>query len=244
MNSEQSRADGDSALRSALTESQVLLAELDHRMKNVMQMIAAFLSLQAKDAKTPEVRAALNDVMRRVQGLDVAQRALLKLGALDNVNLSAFLPAVIEELMALEGRPGVTCELAVRPVDTSVDQASALGLVVSELTTNALKHAFPGGGGVIRLEVGPVGADRGRVVVTDNGVGLSGFESRDDGLGMNLIQALARQARAQLAIATDAGFRAALEFPLARPNGGPGEAAGAERPSSEVEPNPGLDALQ
>jgi two-component sensor histidine kinase len=62
----------------ALTESQILLAELDHRMKNVMQMIAAFLSLPAKDAKTPEVRAALNDVMRRVQGLDVAQRALLK----------------------------------------------------------------------------------------------------------------------------------------------------------------------
>jgi two-component sensor histidine kinase len=209
------QSETEQALRSALVESEVLFAELEHRTKNIMQMIAGLLSVQASRAEHPETKAALRDVMRRVQGLDAAQRALNKLGALDRVELGPFLGAVVQELMALEPRPGVTFEVSAQPVETSVDQASALGLIVNELVTNALKHAFPNRGGEIRLEVGPLGESRGRVVVADNGVGRSEDQPRNGrGLGMTLINALAGQARAELAFTNDAGTRAVVEFPV------------------------------
>lgn len=206
----------EQALRSALAESEVLFAELDHRMKNIMQMIAGFLSVQASRAEHPETKAALRDVMRRVQGLDVAQRALLKLGALDRVELGAFLGSVVSELMALEPRPDVTFEASAQPVEASVDQASALGLIVNELVTNALKHAFPGRPGEIRLEVGPLPNGRGRIVVADNGVGRSeqGRPKAASGLGMTLIDALAGQAQAEIAFTDGAGTQAVVEFPV------------------------------
>lgn len=209
----------EQALRSALTDREVLFAELEHRVRNVMQMIAGFLSFQAAQATLPETKAALADVMRRIQGLDVAQRALLKLGAFDRVDLGAYLSAVLEELMTLEARPGVTCELAIQPVETGVDQASALGLVVSELAVNALKHAFPSGGGVIRLEVEALPVERCRVAVVDNGVGVSDDapRPREGGLGMSLVEALSRQAFARLVLSGDKGMRAELEFPLVKP---------------------------
>lgn len=211
-----SQSGAEQALRSALADREVLYAELEHRMKNVMQMITSFLSLQASRAELPETKAALHDVMRRVQGLDVAQRALLKLGALDRVDLAQFLPAILRERMLLDARPDVTCDVAVEAVEASVDQASALGLVVNELAMNALKHAFPGGGGVIRLEVRHLSNGRAQVVVADNGIGLPGgpIPQCEGGLGMALIHALSRQAHAELLLSGDGGTRAALDFPL------------------------------
>jgi two-component sensor histidine kinase len=202
-------------LRDQLADREVLLAELDHRLKNIMMMIAGFLALQARRAESPETRAALHDVMLRVQGLERAQQALLKLGAWERVDLRPFLAEVVGQLILLEGRPEVRFEAFGTSLECSVAQASALGLVVNELATNSLKHAFPKGGGLLTLEVRQEPGGRGVVIIADNGVGWGGQPTRHDrGIGLRLIEALSRHAGAKITLTSDAGARAVLEFPV------------------------------
>jgi two-component sensor histidine kinase len=137
----------DQELQIALQNKDVLFAELEHRSRNTLQMISAFLAMAANSAKHPETKSALRDVRRRVESVDAAERALLKLAADDRVDLAEFLPEVVKELMVLETRPGLRFEMAVEPVETTVRQASSLGMIVNELTLNAMKHAYPAGGG-------------------------------------------------------------------------------------------------
>lgn len=175
---------GEPELRAALAERNILFAELEHRTRNTLQMIAGFLQLAAKAAEHPEAKAALKDVMRRVQMVDVAERTLLSLAAIDRVDLGIFLPQVVNELMALEGRGGVNFESSAECVVTSVHQATALGMVVNELATNALKHAFPGGSGMLRLEVRSLEDGRAQAVVVDDGVGTAMARGPRPGGGM------------------------------------------------------------
>jgi two-component sensor histidine kinase len=202
------------ALRRALNERDILFAELEHRTRNNLQMVVGFIALAAKRAEHPEAKAVLQDVMRRVQMVDAAERALFKRGAFERVELAEFLPEVVKELMALDGRPGVKAEFAVEPVETSVRQASALGLVVNELATNALKHAFPGGHGRLMLELRRSGDMRALIVVADTGVGIAKTASATKcvGMGTQIIEGLCQQAEAVLELTSNAGTRAVLEF--------------------------------
>lgn len=211
--SDQQRDATEAALRQALADKEILYAELEHRTKNIMMMIVSFLSLQAARSKTEEAKVALRDVMRRVHGLNVAQRALVKLGVLDRVDLGRFLPEVVKELLSLEGRRAIRFETSTEHCETSVTQASALGLIVNELTTNALKHAFPDGSGVLSLEVRCTKAE-GSVVVSDDGVGSPSapHANGDTGIGLHLSEALSRQAGAELTVAVDRGTRCSLRF--------------------------------
>lgn len=201
-------------LRSALRERDILFAELEHRTHNNLQMVVGFVALAAKRAEHPETEAALQDVMRRVQMIDAAERALFKRGAFERVDLGEFLPEVVKELMALDGRPGVQAQYAVEPVETSVRQASALGLAVNELAMNALKHAFPGGSGRLTLELRRIGGDRAQIAVVDTGVGVASATSatKRGGMGAQIIEGLCRQAGAVIELTSNGGTHAVLEF--------------------------------
>ena len=204
----------DQELQIALQNKDVLFAELEHRSRNTLQMISAFLTMAAKSAKHSETKSALQDVRRRVESVDAAERALLKLAADDRVDLAEFLPEVVKELMVLEARPGVRFEMAVEPVETTVRQASSLGMIVNELTLNAMKHAFPAGRGAIRLEVRRLGDVRAQVVVADDGIGAAAASTatRGSGMGRRIVDGLCRQTAANLEIHSGGGTRAVLEF--------------------------------
>jgi two-component sensor histidine kinase len=200
-------------LRLALIEKDVLFAELEHRTRNNLQMIVGLIALTARQARHPEAKAALQDIMRRVQMVDAAERALFSRAAFDRVDLADFLPEVVNELIVLDGRPQVQTEIAVEHVETSVRQASALALIVNELATNALKHAFPDDQGVLRLELRPIAQARAQIVVVDSGVGIADpSSSRRQGMGTRIVEGLCRQAGAELTVTSAGGTRAIVEF--------------------------------
>lgn len=203
-----------SAERNAkLEERDLLLRELDHRMKNNFQLVAALLDLQRRRAAQPETAEALADAMRRVQSMGQVHAFLYSAGReVERLDLAAYLHALCEALsdsLLLKGMVRLECHLEPTPVGR--DRAVAVGMVVNELVTNAAKYAFPDGrSGLIQVKL--TRTDRGsELEICDNGVGLSGQQG--SGLGGRLVESFARQARATLTRADGSGVSYKLTLP-------------------------------
>jgi two-component sensor histidine kinase len=171
--------------------AEVLMRELQHRVKNNLQTIVAFLSLQRRRAETAESREKLASVMDRVHAIALAHDQLALRGDSGDVDFGDYLRALCANIDP--HRDGVTIELDVRATFfLSLDRAVPAGLIVNELVTNSLKYAFDDAGGLIRVSF-TTAPDRGEanLVVEDNGRGIG--EPREGGLGMTLIEAFTRQ---------------------------------------------------
>ena len=203
-----------SAERNAkLEERDLLLRELDHRMKNNFQLVAALLDLQRRRAAQPETAEALADAMRRVQSMGQVHAFLYSAGReVERLDLAAYVHALCEALadsLLLKGMVRLECRL--EPALVSRDRAVAVGMVVNELVTNAAKYAFPDGrSGLIQVNLSRT--DRGsELEVCDDGVGLIGQQGA--GLGGRLVESFARQARGTLTRGEGAGVSYRLFLP-------------------------------
>jgi two-component sensor histidine kinase len=195
-----------------LHERTMLLAEMQHRIANSLQIIASILQLKARAAATPEIRGQLIDAHDRVMSVAAAQRHL-ELGA-GEVEVGPYLTKLchsLESSMAGEGR-AIAITVRADPASVSSKQVVNLGLITAELVINALKHAFASdGAGEIYVDY--LVTDAGWTFsVTDNGLGRAA-PSPDArvGLGSSVIKSLARQLHARVEI-SDArpGSRTAL----------------------------------
>ena len=198
----------------------MLLEELQHRVKNNLQLIISFLSLKARRAETPEARTVLEEAIQRVHGVGAVQERLHEdapAGA--EVDLAQYLPELARDVLNAEG-DAAQLTVEVQPVKTSKQQAGTLGLMLNELLTNAMKHAFHDGAGEIRLEVRPVGEDEGEFVITDSGQGFAeaDLQTRKGARGTGLVDALARKVPAAITRENRGGASVAVRFALDRPD--------------------------
>lgn len=175
---------------------EALLQEANHRIGNSLATVSSLLGLQVNRTQSDEVREALEAAQARVHAISSGHRRL-RLGAdLETTRADEFLSAVMEDIdMARTERDRITFTSAFEPVVINARDATTVGIILGELVTNALKHAFPDGrngtlwtvlrrgeGGVIEL------------CVEDNGKGLpEGGEGEHAGLGAMIIKQLARQ---------------------------------------------------
>ncbi|KMO38346.1 histidine kinase [Methylobacterium variabile] len=211
------RHQGDARLRDALDHQVQLTREMSHRVKNSLGVVAGLLRLQARDAHSDEVRHALEDAGARIATVaevhDHLWRGIHQLGM---VELADFLRELVAKLQ--EEAPGHALACEADPKVISADQAIPIGLVVNELVTNAVKHAYPQGTGPVRVSLA-VRADGLRLAVRDEGVGLPpGFEvsMRQRSLGLKIIGSLIRQLDGRLTTAADGpGAHFVLDIPLA-----------------------------
>ena len=198
------RRRAEAGLAEALEAKDMLLHEVNHRVKNSLQLVTALLSLQAAQSAEPVLRASLLEARGRVAVVASMHQRLYSTSAHDRVDLVAYLRELAEENVAAHtggGRIGLDFE-ADDEVVLPLSIAVPLALVVSELLTNAFKYAFPGGG------AGRVGvtirhdADSLHIRVEDDGVGLpEGFSLlAAKGLGMKIVRALTRQIGATVAV--------------------------------------------
>jgi two-component sensor histidine kinase len=195
-----------------LAERAMLLQEMQHRIGNSLQIIASVLRLKARAADLPETRAQLQDAHDRVMAVAAVQRHLQ--GGVGEVDLAPYLTELCASLgasMIRELRP-LTLDVRAEPATVSSRDATSLGLVVTELVINALKHAFPegrGGAVVIAYSVRPGGWT---LSVSDDGVGRGPpSPAARVGLGSSVVEALARQLGARVEIAGPGpGARTAL----------------------------------
>jgi two-component system, sensor histidine kinase PdtaS len=179
-----------------LKEKAILQQELQHRVANSLQIIASVLMQSARNVQSEETRGHLVDAHQRVMSVAALQKHLAASKAGD-VELRPYFTALCESIGAsmIRDHNQLSLDVAVDDSVTSADVSVSLGLIVTELVINALKHAFPDhrSGGRIMVGYHSNGADW-KLSVTDNGVGMrAGASTAKPGLGTNIIEALTRQ---------------------------------------------------
>ena len=198
-----------------LRERAVLLQEMQHRIANSLQIIASVLLIKARAVKSEETRLSLQDAHDRVMSVAAVQQHLQSTtGEIEVAPYLTKLCASLGSSMIRESRP-LTLQVRADPATVGSHEAVSLGLIVTELVINALKHAFPGARGG-RILVDYQVAEAGWTLsVTDNGIGRPpASPSARPGLGTSVVEALARQLGARVVMSDAApGTRVALINP-------------------------------
>ena len=174
-----------------LREKELLMQEVHHRVSNSLQMVQSILALQAQSSKSLESRHNLTDAIRRIGTIGAIHRRLYEGGSVIEVDAARYLHDLIEGMEALVSGAdnGRALGLTIDPFMLPADDMTPLGLITSELVTNAAKY----GAGRIEVEVRRH-ADGLEIVVSDEGSGFpEGFDpGAGAGLGMRLVKALAK----------------------------------------------------
>jgi PAS domain S-box-containing protein len=209
-------------IQTSLQEKEVLLKEIHHRVKNNLQIISSLLDMQSLSIQSPEAIEALEDSRHRVRTMAFVHERLYQAEDLASVDVREYLESLTGYLLAAyEGNTDTTLlDLQVDDVYLDLDSAIASGLIVNELVSNALKHAFPPGWegeGKIVVKLGESECDRFQLVVTDNGVGFpSDLDlERAESLGLRLVKMLVQQIEGTLELGRDAGTSFRITFPAA-----------------------------
>lgn len=209
-------------LESERLRIEALLRDVNHRVGNNLAMVSALLNVQSRQAQEPAVRLALAQAQSRIQAIAAGQRRLRLDLETDEIDARPYMEDLIDEISkAAEGRP-IKIELDIDSIRLPGRDAVSFVVIVNELVTNAIKHAFPDGMPgrvVVRLsEIEREGEPHLALIVEDDGVGMAGEVERK-GLGQTVIASLLRSMRATMTSAVRdpasdrPGCRVELVFP-------------------------------
>ncbi len=206
------------ALAEAAAAKEALLYEVNHRVKNSLQIVTSLLTLQGGSGASPELRHALSEARSRVDLVAGIHRRLYTEGAHGSIDLTAYVREFASETIEAFA-VGSVIELALESnsdVRLDMDQAVPIALIVGELLTNAVKYAFAGRNDrCIAITIAET-AHNVRITVSDNGIGLpAGFDpAAAKGLGMTIVNALTGQLAGRFeTVPQDAGAGFAVTFP-------------------------------
>ncbi len=211
------RKAAEEQIKASLREKEVLLREIHHRVKNNLQVISSLLHLQSKSVDGAEAQQLFSESQNRIRSMALIHERLYQSDDLAQVDFAAYLDRLTEHLLhSYNARPNdITLDLQAETSALSVDQAIPCGLIVNELVTNALKHAFPDGdGGTITVTFTRTG-DGARLSVADTGPDPpSEADLREsDSLGFKLVRGLVQQLNGTMEVSSDPGLRLSIHFP-------------------------------
>ncbi|HUE45538.1 MAG TPA: histidine kinase dimerization/phosphoacceptor domain -containing protein [Aestuariivirgaceae bacterium] len=189
-------------LQALLEQKEVLLHEMQHRVGNSLQIIASILLIKARTVRNEETRVHLHDAHKRILSVAAMQKQLEAGKHGEAIEIAPYLTRLCETLagsMIGERRP-ITLEVHAQAGTATSEQAVSMGLIVTELVLNALKHAFPDDREGNVLVAYDVAGPNWRLTVSDNGIGRPDDDAPKTvpGLGTNLIEALAKQLDARV----------------------------------------------
>lgn len=177
-----------------------LLQELGHRIKNSLQIIASIVSLEARNHKSGQGKAALERVSHRIAALGRLYSMLQETNAIEEVDAATYLEALCRDLiesMQKENGIAIALKTDIESEPLPADRAISLGLIVNELVTNAVKYAFPSEtSGTVVVTLKRIPGEL-RLMVSDDGKGVDPRRA-DSGLGSRLVDAFARQLGGQV----------------------------------------------
>ena len=207
-------------LRAALRQRDLLMAEIHHRVKNNLQIVASLLNLQAGRLRDPKAKAEFATARDRVQALATLHRHLYTNRTFEVIALRPFLEELGQQLFAAMGeRPGQRITLAIEADDLEIvtDQAVSLALLITETVTNAIKHGFPDArSGTVTVAVHADG-DEVTLTVRDDGLGMKlDDDEAGQGIGLTLIRGFAQHLGGEMEIRGAGGTELVLRFTLRR----------------------------
>ena len=208
------------ALSEALVEKDTLLKELQHRVKNNLQMITALIRMEARNAQQPGESERFNRLAGRIEALSILYRSIYAGSEIETVDLGTYVSQIASSVMAAHAMEGVRLDMKVDTWPVSVNVAMPVGLVINELMTNALKYAFEGrDGGEIKVRC-TVDDEGCKVLVADDGVGLAdkGDWPRRGKLSAMIVQSVRHNAKAEIDVQSHPGEGLAVTIIFKRAN--------------------------
>ncbi|MFH1942844.1 MAG: PAS domain S-box protein [bacterium] len=215
------RIRAEEKIRASLEEKNVMLKEIHHRVRNNLQVIKSLLSLQSRYVKDTQALEMLKESQERIQSMAMVHEKLYESEDLARIDFVDYVTSLTRGLYRSHRVDPERIALKIKAAEAvplGIDLAVPCGIVVNELVTNALKHAFPPSWkkkGLIQISLKSVGEDEVEVVVKDNGTGLpEGVDFHDaDTLGFRLVKILVEdQLRGKLSVERDAGTKLQIKF--------------------------------
>jgi PAS domain S-box-containing protein len=201
----------------ALGQRDLLLREVYHRVKNNLQLVDSLLMMQGRKLEDPQAKQALVSLRGRIFALGLVHQQLMGSADLKTFDVVPFLDDLSKNILDGVGTAGVTITVDACALVVDLDFAVPLGLLVTELVTNSLKHGFPDGTGTISVLLRNEGFDKLVLIVADDGIGLSrnGKPGRPEpGLGARIIRNLVVQLEGTMTVTTDAGMTTEIRINL------------------------------
>lgn len=205
-------------LARSLKEKEFLLRELHHRVNNSLAMITSLVNLEMRRSPGEELSAPLARIRDRIATLSGLYALLHNSQGGDRIRLDSYIERIVRSLVRthIDEGTGISLYFSMEPVSIEFKKAASLGIIVNELVTNSIKHAFVGErGGTLRITLAHSGRDL-LLGVVDDGPGLPGdFDiSASPGLGLGLVHVLARQLRGNVEFACDQETRFSVRVPF------------------------------
>lgn len=207
------------AMRQAVEDQKVLLAEVNHRVKNNLAVITSLLNMQMKSARSKETKQAIQVVYNRVMSMALVHLKMYDNDSKSAVDLENYIKELVTEINnSLHLDRELKIEYKLENVEIDVSSAIPLGLIINELITNSIKHAFeeteqP----YISIRLEKVGDKLLELTVRDNGKGMKeDLENQEQGLGLDLISSLTDQLDGKSTFQNDQGVHFHLVMPYKR----------------------------
>jgi two-component system, sensor histidine kinase PdtaS len=211
-------------LKASLREKEVLLKEVHHRVKNNMQIISSLLRLQSDQVSHPEVQVVFQESQNRIRSMALVHEMLYQSPDLASISFGAYLKNLVNGLLRSfrvdTNQITLTLELADLPL--GIDLALSCGLIINELVSNSLKHAFPENRrGEVSVSVRQVSPEELMIMVRDTGVGLPPDLDirKTSSLGLRLVTLLVGQINGSLELDSAPGATFLIRFPVRNHHG-------------------------
>jgi PAS domain S-box-containing protein len=211
--SEHKRAEEE--VKVSLKQKEVLLREVHHRVKNNLQVICSLLKMQSAHLKDKQAQEVFKETQNRVRSIALVHEKLYRTNDMARLDFAEYLRSLALSLFRSCGvnKDSITLTLDLEPVMLNVETSIPCGLIINELLTNALIHAFPRGRGKIKISLR---ASEGRgctLSVSDDGIGMpAGVELTAEHLGWQLISALTEQLKAKVNVRREGGTTVEFSF--------------------------------
>jgi|Deesub1362B_J571_1020462.scaffolds.fasta_scaffold00001_587 PAS domain S-box-containing protein len=193
-----SEKEREKKLQASLKEKEVLLQEIHHRVKNNMQIISSLLRLQARQANNPQFEQLIQVCQNRIRSMALIHEKFYETSDFSKIDFNDYARRLLSYLLAIyiKDENQISLEIDIQDVFLDINKAIPCGLLINEIVSNSLKHAFPGGRkGKITLKMKKGKSQEVELVIADNGVGFPGeidFQKTAT-LGLQLVKDLVRQ---------------------------------------------------
>jgi two-component sensor histidine kinase len=211
------RLRSEQQLNNSLREKEILIKELHHRVKNNLQVISSLLSLQMRRVDDERYRSLFQESQNRIHAMALVHEKLYHSEIMTKIDFGKYINELTQHLFYSYNinRHLVRLDLDVKEVFLGIDVAVPCAMIVNELISNSLKHAFPGGRkGTISVTLSLAEGGKHLLAVSDDGIGMPGdFDpGKTDSLGMQIVHSLARQIRGTIDISRGEGTRVSIVF--------------------------------